>query len=41
MAGIPTRKEKVMERTYESAAELVDRATGPIARHLGLFFSRP
>jgi integrase/recombinase XerD len=26
-----------MERTYESAAALVDRATGPLARHLGLF----
>jgi integrase/recombinase XerD len=28
-----------MERTYESAAELVDRATGPLAPHLGLFFT--
>src|ERR1700687_4251628 len=26
-----------MERTYESAAALVDRATGPLAPHLGLF----
>jgi len=26
-----------MERTYESAAALADRATGPLASHLGLF----
>jgi len=26
-----------MERTYESAVALVDRATGPLASHLGLF----
>ena len=26
-----------MERTYESAAALVERATGPLAPHLGVF----
>jgi hypothetical protein len=26
-----------MERTYESAAALVDRAAGPLASHLGPF----
>src|ERR1019366_7162356 len=37
LAGTFARKENGMERTYESAAALVDRATGPLARHLGLF----
>ena len=26
-----------MERTYESAVALVERATGPLAPHLGIF----
>jgi integrase/recombinase XerD len=37
LAGTSARKENDMERTYESAAALVDRATGPLAPHLGLF----
>ncbi len=30
-------QENGMERTYESAVALVDRATGPLSSHLGLF----
>jgi integrase/recombinase XerD len=37
LPGISARKENVMERTYESAAALVDRAVGPLASHLGPF----
>jgi hypothetical protein len=36
LPGTSARKENVMERTYESAAALVDRATGPLASYLGL-----
>jgi hypothetical protein len=37
LAGTSARKENDMERTYESAAALVDRATGALAPDLGLF----
>ena len=37
LAGHFARKENIMERTYESAAALVDRAAGPLASHLGPF----
>jgi hypothetical protein len=37
LAGTSARKENDMERTYESAAALFDRAAGPLAPHLGLF----
>jgi len=37
LAGTSARQENDMERTYESAAALADRATGPLAPHLGLF----
>jgi integrase/recombinase XerD len=37
LPGTSARKENVMERTYESAAALVDRAAGPLASHLGPF----
>jgi hypothetical protein len=37
LLGIPARTENVMDRTYESTAALVGRASGPLASHLGPF----
>jgi len=37
LPGTSARKENIMERTYESAAALVSRAIGPLAKYLGPF----
>jgi integrase/recombinase XerD len=37
VSGLSARKENAMERTYESAAAFVGRATGPLASYLGRF----
>lgn len=37
MLGSTARKESILERSYESAAALAGRATGPLSEHLGSF----